>query len=118
MSAKIYKGGCHCGKVRYEVTTELGQMMSCNCSICSKKGWLLTFVGPEQFELLSGEEVLSDYLFNKRHIHHVFCEECGISSFARGTKPDGTQSYAINVRCLDDIDVGALSVKQVDGKSF
>lgn len=118
MTAKTYTGGCHCAKVRYEVTTELGTVMSCNCSMCSKKNPLLTFVGPEQFKLLSGEEVLRDYLFNEKVIHHLFCGECGVSSFARGTKPDGSAAYAINVRCLDNVDVGALAVRQVDGKSF
>lgn len=115
---KKYAGGCHCGKVRYEATVDLGKVMSCNCSICSKKGYLLAFVGVDQFTLLSGEDALSDYQFNKMNIHHLFCSTCGIGSFGRGTMPDGKQMVALNVRCLDDVDTSALTVAQIDGKSF
>ncbi|AKT42829.1 GFA family protein [Chondromyces crocatus] len=111
-------GGCHCGKVRYEVTASLDQVMSCNCSMCLRKGTVLTFVGKDQFHLLSGEEGLTDYQFNKKHIHHLFCATCGVTSFARGTSPDGKEMVAVNVRCLDDIDLGSLTVTPVDGKSF
>jgi hypothetical protein len=59
-----YRGGCHCGRVRYEVETALDPVMSCNCSICQKRGALLTFVPAAQFTLLSGASDLTDYLFN------------------------------------------------------
>jgi hypothetical protein len=115
--AKSYTGGCHCGKVRYEVTTELKGAMSCNCSICSKKGSLLTFVPATQFKLMSGEDALTDYQFNRNVIHHLFCSTCGVQSFARGQMPDGTKMAAVNVRCLDGVDLGALPVQQHDGRS-
>jgi len=114
---KTYGGGCHCGKVRYQVTTDLGMVLSCNCSICSKKGSLLTFVPADQFQLTSGEDALKDYQFNKMVIHHLFCQSCGIGSFGRGQKPDGTKMVAINVRCLDDVDPSKLEVTQFDGRS-
>lgn len=112
-----YTGGCHCGKTRYEATTELKTIVSCNCSICEKRGLLLTFVPPEQFKLVSGENTLSDYLFNKKVIHHLFCPDCGVESFARGTSPDGKTMYAVNVRCLDGIDLKALTLTPFDGRS-
>jgi hypothetical protein len=115
---KTYTGGCHCGKVRYEVTTDFSHVMDCNCSICSKKGHVLTFVPAEQFKLLSGADSLSDYQFNKHVIHHTFCSTCGIASFASGKKPDGTPMNAINVRCLDGVDISKLDVKHVDGRSL
>lgn len=115
---KTYTGGCHCGKVRFEIQADIGQVLSCNCSICSRTGWLLTFVGVDQFTLLSGEDDLSDYQFNKKHIHHLFCATCGVRSFARGTTQDGREMRAINVRCLDDVDISTLTVQQVDGKSL
>jgi hypothetical protein len=115
---KLYSGGCHCGKVRYEVTLQLGQVISCNCSICSKRGALLTFVPGEAFRLLSGSDFLSDYQFYKKQIHHLFCKICGVSSFATGTGPDGKPSYAINVRCLDDVDLSTLQTMPFDGKSL
>jgi hypothetical protein len=115
---KTYAGGCHCGKVRYEVKLGLENVLACNCSICSKTGALLTFAPAEQFTLLSGADVVTDYQFNRKQIHHLFCPTCGIRSFARGTAPDGTAMCAINVRCLDDVDIGALPVTPFDGKSL
>ena len=102
--AKKYTGGCHCKSVRYEVTAEFKSVMSCNCSMCSKKGHLLAFVAPDQFVLLSGEDGLTDYQFHKHVIHHPFCKVCGVSSFMRGTSPRGPM-VAINTRCIDDLDL-------------
>lgn len=116
--AKTYVGSCHCKKVRYQVETDLAMVMQCNCSICSRTGALLTFVMPEQFQLLSGKDEQTDYQFNKMNVHHLFCSTCGIRSFGHGTGPDGKPMYAINVRCLDGVEPDKLSVTQVDGKSF
>lgn len=113
-----YAGGCHCGKVRYEVITDLGRVVSCNCSICSKRGHLLTFVAPEQFTLLAGEDSLADYQFNKQRIHHQFCTVCGVGSFGWGTSHSGEKRYSINVRCLDDVDLTTLELTHFDGKSL
>jgi hypothetical protein len=117
---QTYKGGCHCGKVSYEVKADLGQaqLISCNCSMCSKKGSILTFVPGEQFRLLSGEGELTDYQFNKKNIHHLFCRSCGVSSFARGTGREGKPMAAINVRCLEGVELDKLKVTAVDGRSF
>jgi hypothetical protein len=115
--AKTYTGGCHCGHVRYEATTDLAQVISCNCSICSKRGFLWTFVAPGQFALKCEADDLPDYQFNKHVIHHLFCPTCGVESFARGKAPDGKDMVAINVRCLDDVDVAALAPKPFDGRS-
>src|SRR2546430_1274623 len=108
--AKTYGGGCHCGKVRYEVTTDLGRVISCNCSICSKKGLLLVFVKPDGFRLTAGERALSEYRFHKKKVQHLFCPVCGTQPFARGTGSDGQPMYAVNVRCLDDVDVSSLTL--------
>src|SRR6266540_5951606 len=101
---RTYTGGCHCGQVRYEATGDFSQVMSCNCSICTKRGALWTFIPPEQFSLRAGEQALIDYQFHKKRVHHLFCPDCGIESFARGKTPDGKKEVvAINVRCLDHI---------------
>jgi len=113
-----YTGGCHCGAVRYRVTMDLGAVMICNCSICSKAGTMLSFVPATQFDLLSGGEVLTDYQFGKKRIHHLFCNRCGIRSFGRGIGPDGTEIVAVNVRCLDDVDIGAIALQPFDGRSL
>ncbi len=113
-----FSGGCHCGKVRYNVDMELNGLITCNCSICSKKGSILGFVKEKDFSLLSGKDDLSDYQFNKRQIHHLFCKNCGVTSFATGKDKDGSLTYAINVRCLDNIDLENLKVTPFDGKSM
>lgn len=114
---KTYSGGCHCGKVRYDVEMALGKVISCNCSICSKKAALLAFAPASAFTLRSGEGDLTDYQFNKHVIHHVFCKTCGIESFARGVAPDGTPTVAINARCLDGVDPATLDIMPYDGKN-
>ena len=63
------------------------------------------------------EDALADYQFNKHVIHHLFCTTCGIKPFARGKMPDGTPTVAVNVRCLDDADLDALTIQKYDGKS-
>jgi hypothetical protein len=117
---QTYKGSCHCGKVSYEAKVDLSQgVYSCNCSLCSRKGHLLAFISPEQFRLVSGDEkALTDYQFNHHVIHHLFCPTCGIQSFARGKKRDGTPMVAINVRCLDGVEIDTLKLTKVDGRSL
>jgi hypothetical protein len=111
-----YTGGCHCGAVRYEVDLEeLTSGVTCNCSICNKAGWILTFAPASQFRLLSGEDTLTDYQFNKKVIHHLFCKTCGIKSFGRGVGADGSPTVAINVRCLDTVDLKSLAIHEYDG---
>jgi hypothetical protein len=112
------QGGCHCGKVRFEAKADLGKVISCNCSICAKQGLWLTFVPSKDFKLLSGEDNLRDYQFASKRIHHLFCTDCGVESFGRGTAPDGGETYAINVRCLDGVDVSTLSPGPFDGKKL
>lgn len=112
-----YTGGCHCGAVRYQVTMSLESAITCNCSICSKTASLLTFVPAGRFQLLSGGDGLTDYQFGRKHIHHLFCNRCGIRSFARGAGRDGEEMVAVNVRCLDGVDIGAIALKPFDGRS-
>ena len=115
---KTYVGGCHCGRVRYEVTTDPSQAIACNCSNCAKHGLWLAFATPEHFNLISGADALADYQFNKHVIHHLFCRSCGVESFARGATPDGKPMFAVNVRCLDGVDIATLSPKPFDGRSM
>jgi hypothetical protein len=115
---KTYAGSCHCGKVRFEVKADVSSVMSCNCSICQRTGALLAFVGADQFTLQAGGDQLSDYQFGKKHIHHQFCANCGIRPFGHGAGPNGQEMYAINVRCLDDIDLKPLKITEYDGKSL
>lgn len=114
-----YKGGCHCGAVKFEVTmVPPAKAFACNCSICSRAGWLLAFVNGSAFQLLSGEDALSDYQFHHRRIHHFFCRNCGVRSFSRGTDKEGNPSIAVNLRCLQGFDETKLPVHNFDGASL
>ncbi len=116
--SSTYAGGCHCGAVRFEVKTALNPVISCNCSICDKTGALLTFAPAADFTLLQGADNLSDYQFNKKVIHHLFCKTCGVRSFSRGVDPEGRDMVAVNVRCLDGIDLAAITPMPYDGRSL
>lgn len=118
MGQKTYEGGCHCGAVRYEADVDLGKVIECNCSHCEKRGLLLSFIPSAQFRLVSGEDVLVDYQFNRKIIHHLHCRTCGVEAFSRGTGKDGAPTVAVNVRCLDGIDLPVLSPTPFDGKSW
>ncbi|RVT91308.1 GFA family protein [Sphingomonas crocodyli] len=114
-----YSGSCHCGAVAFTVNADTPtQAMSCNCSHCSRKGFLLSFVPVEQFTLTSGEAALKSYLFNKHNIEHRFCTTCGTQAFAHGKMPNGSEVRAINLRCVPTIDIDALELQKVDGASF
>ena len=118
MAQSIHHGGCHCGAVRFHVDLDLEQTaVTCNCSICSRSGTILSFVPNARFVLERGEGELTDYQFNKKVIHHMFCKTCGIKTFGRGVGPDGKEMVAVNVRCLDDIDLDKVPTRHVDGKA-
>jgi hypothetical protein len=112
-----YEGGCHCGKVHFNVEIDLSNPITCNCSYCSKRGSILAFTPAENFALESGEADLAEYRFNTNTIQHLFCSSCGMESFARGNMPDGKAMVAVNVRCLDGVDPGALNPQPYDGRS-
>ena len=115
---KRYRGGCHCGAVRYEIRASFDTALSCNCSICRKRGVLWTYISPADFDLLSGKDALVDYQFNQHLIHHVFCRICGVGSFSTGRGEDGSEGIGINIRCLEDVDVESLPVTFYDGRSL
>lgn len=112
-----HSGSCHCGAVSYDVDIALESAISCNCSICQKKRTLLAFTPVTSFRLKSGDNALTDYQFNKHVIHHLFCKTCGVASFARGKDPKGNEMVAVNVRCLDGIDLDAVKIVKYDGRS-
>ena len=113
----IYKGSCHCGKVAFEVDGEITGVMDCNCSICARKGSLLWFVPREKMTLLTPEDAASTYTFNKHVIQHRFCPTCGIHPYGEGVDPKGNRIAAINIRCLEDVDLAAIPVQHFDGRS-
>jgi hypothetical protein len=105
MASQTYRGGCHCGAVRFEADIDLAQgTFRCNCSICFKsRAWMAAVPGAS-FRLLAGEEHLRDYQFGPRRIHHLFCTTCGVRPFSRGKDPKGNAFYALRVNCLEGVD--------------
>ena len=114
----IYKGSCHCGKIAFEVEGELTGATACNCSICSRKGSLLWFVPRDKMRLLTSQADVATYTFNKQHIKHHFCMTCGIHPYAEAMGPKGNPMAAINIRCLPDVELASVPVKNFDGKSL
>lgn len=112
-----YKGSCHCGNIAFEVEGELSGALACNCSICSRKGSLLWFVPRDKLQLLTPENAMSTYTFNKHVIQHRFCPTCGMHPFGEGVDPKGNRMAAINIRCLENIDLDAVPVNHFDGRS-
>ena len=113
----LYTGSCHCGNIQFTVEGELKGAMECNCSICSRKGALMWFVPREQLQLQTPEENLATYLFNKHVIKHHFCATCGIHPFGEGSDPKGNRMAAVNIRCLEGLDLASIPVQHYDGQS-
>jgi hypothetical protein len=86
--SKTFTGGCHCGQVRFECTSDLAMVTACK-----------------------------EYLFNKHAIRHQLCVDCGVEVFARGTKPDGSEVVAVNVSCMDGVDLSRIKMTPVDGRN-
>ncbi len=112
-----HKGGCHCGRVKFEVIAPAEiEVNECNCSICSKLAYLHLIVPRSRFKLLQGSESLTTYTFNTGVAKHYFCMVCGVKSFyIPRSHPDG---YSVNARCLDSGTIKRLIIKQFDGANW
>ena len=113
----IYRGSCHCGQVAFEVEGEITGAMACNCSLCSRKGALMWFVPRANLQLLTPAEKLGTYTFNKHVIQHRFCPTCGIHTYGEANGQDGKPMAAINLRCIEGIDLDAIPVQHYDGRA-
>ena len=109
-----HRGGCHCGRVRFEVEGPADLRVSeCNCSICAKSGYLHFIVAKSAFRLVQGENELTSYKFNTGTATHLFCRTCGIKSFyVPRSHPNG---ISVNARCLDADTVRSVEVQPFDG---
>lgn len=111
-------GSCHCGAVAFEVDGSIEKLIECNCSHCSRKGFLLFFVPRDALRVTAGGDAMTEYTFNRHVIRHRFCATCGVEPFALGQMPDGAPMAAINARCLDGLDLDRVPRKQVNGRDF
>lgn len=112
-----YQGSCHCGKITFEVEGEIESALTCNCSLCQRRGSLLWFVPRDKLTLLTSADDIATYTFNKHLILHHFCNICGIHPFGEADDPNGSSVAAINIRCLENIDLAKIPVQQFDGRS-
>ena len=109
-------GGCHCGRVRFEVRGTPAEVSECNCSVCARKAYLHWIVPRAAFQLVAGENDLATYRFNTGVAQHHFCRHCGVASFyVPRSNPD---SIDVNARCLDGVDVAALPRRSIDGRNW
>jgi hypothetical protein len=112
-----HTGGCHCGRVRFEVEAPARiEVAECNCSICAKVGYLHLIVPADRFRLLGGRDELTTYTFNTGVAQHYFCKHCGVKSFyIPRSHPDGV---SVNARCLDDGSVESTTVLPYNGRNW
>ena len=113
---KTYEGGCHCGRVRFRVSDVLASVLECNCSICTKKGFLHLIVPHERFELVSGRDDLATYRFGTGVAQHTFCRHCGMHPFyVPRSDPD---KVSVNLRCIEGIDLAQVPRTPFDGQNW
>ncbi len=113
-----YRGSCHCGRVAFEVEGTISGAITCNCSMCQRRGSILWFVPRDALTLLTPEENAATYTFNKHVIKHRFCPNCGIHPYGEGSDPKGNRMAAINLRCIENLDLSGVSVTAFDGRSL
>ena len=114
-----HAGSCHCGRIAFTVEGDIDEAIDCNCSMCRRRGSLLAFFPREALVLTAGEGDHATYRFNQERLEHHFCSTCGIAPFSEGTHPKtGAKMAAVNLRCLPDVDLSGLSIRQFDGASL
>lgn len=116
MERQTYAGSCHCGRIRFQVTTDMSRASVCNCSICAKRAYLHHMAMPDNFRLLSGESDLVTYQFGTMTARHHFCKHCGVAPFFRPRA--NPANYMVNIRCLEGVDIESLPIEPFDGRSW
>jgi len=113
---EVYEGGCHCGAVRFQVTLRSHEAVECNCSICSKKGFVHLIVPERDFELIRGSDALTTYTFGTHTAKHHFCSHCGVHSYYRPRSHP--ERIDVNLRCLDGVDLSDFRLARFDGQNW
>jgi hypothetical protein len=112
----IYRGGCHCGQVAYEVDGPIERASECNCSICTKKGYVHWIVPRDRFRLLTPPDEIATYRFNTGVAQHHFCPRCGVASFY--VPRSDPEKIDVNLRCVENLDLEALSKVKFNGRNW
>src|SRR5262245_40968269 len=116
---QTYRGSCHCGRVSFEFESEaITDGCRCNCSICVRKGATMSrrYYAPSDFKELSGKAELTLYHFGDVMVNHYFCKHCGVYPFHDAIQKPG--HYRINLGCVEGVDIFALEIVLLDGRSF
>ena len=113
---RTYRGGCHCGRIRFEVRGSLDRVSECNCSICAKKGYVHWIVPRSAFRLLTQSDNIAAYAFNTKTARHLFCPNCGVASFY--IPRSDPEAFDVNVRCLEGVNLGKLEYDYFDGRNW
>lgn len=112
------RGSCHCGKIAFTLDEVPTEAITCNCSICSRKGSVLTAAAPDKFTLDASPDDIVTYTFKTHNISHQSCKTCSCTPFAKGKGPGGRDMVMINLRCADDFDLSTLKITEFDGASL
>jgi len=114
-----YEGSCHCGAVRFAFEGEtITRGLRCNCSVCSRKGAMMTpeAISPERFFIEAEEGALGLYEFGAKTARHYFCRRCGIYPFHVTARKPG--HYRANLGCIEGIDPFELEFDVFDGRAL
>ena len=114
----VHRGSCHCGRIAFDVEGEIDSALACNCSICHRRGSLLWFVPREQLKLRTEDSAAGTYTFNRHAIKHRYCPVCGMHPYGEGNDPKGHAIAAVNLRCIEDLDLESVPVTRFDGRSL
>lgn len=116
MAMPIHAGSCHCGDVRFEISSNIAELTTCDCSICVKKNAVMTKVAENDFALLTPWATLSEYRWNTEIARHYFCRRCGIYTFHRKRAQPG--HFEINIFCIDDFDASNMPLRATEGQDM
>ncbi|WP_233168525.1 GFA family protein [Xylophilus sp. ASV27] len=124
MTLTTYQGACHCGRTRFEVDADIDHVRVCDCSVCRRRGALTHRVPKERLRLLTPWSDLSLYQWGSRTAQDFFCPTCGVLPFRRPSDPTAQElaagvepfdGWAVNVRCLEGVDLASLPVRHIAG---
>ncbi len=116
---ETYHGSCHCGAIKFSFQSEpIERGIRCNCSICRRKGALMSefTLAPDEFHYEAEEGALGLYQFDSKVAEHYFCKKCGIYTFHATFRKPG--HYRVNLGCIDSVDTEALEYTVFNGKSL
>jgi hypothetical protein len=114
----MIEASCHCGAVKLQVPTAPEEVVSCNCSLCSRSAWLGAYYNPAVVNLITPRESIDTYIWGDRTIQICRCKTCGFTTHWESIDPQQTDRMGINARMMNDIDLDSIPVRYFDGASF